>query len=92
MTSARVYHGGAAGKPGWGGSSGPVLPPAVITALSTAAALPIIEAIGLGYLAMADKAAVPAAVPGYDVLFNDIADGATKIEFPDSSINIFVLN
>jgi len=68
-------------------STGSGLPPAVVSALTTPDALPILQAIAIGCLAVKDKVAVPAAVPGYDVLFDDATSGNVQVEWPAGGVN-----
>jgi hypothetical protein len=84
--------GGGKGRAGWGGG-GSGLPVAVTVALSSPLALPILQAMAIGVLAVKDHTTpVAGSVPGYDLIYNDLADGATKISYPDAGIDIFDLS
>lgn len=88
MSISRVYHGGSAGKGSWPSSGGSILPTAVIIALNSPNALPILQAMAEGVLAVKDHTS-PATqpIPGYDLIYNDSATGDTYIEYPDGGID-----
>ena len=89
MSASSVLSFGGRGRSGWP-SGGSGLSPAILAALNSPETLPILQAMAEGQLAVLDKTASSGAIPLYDRIFND-TDGATKIEYPDSSVNIFDL-
>jgi hypothetical protein len=93
VKTSAIYHGGASGRGAWpGGGGGSGLPPAVVTALTSPDALPILQAIAEGCLAVKDKTnPVTQPRPGYDLIYNDNATGATYIEYPNAAIDLFDL-
>jgi len=86
MISRSISFGGK-GRGGWPAAG---LDPAIAALLSTPDALPILQAISVGNLAMKDHAPIPAApIPGYDVLYDSVTDGNVRILYPSAPADTF---